>query len=199
MPRTLDREEEFVLGTPLEEPRLLLPGANPTTGRPGLRDLPNYWAGAIKVQAADLDSGIIAGSNLTGNQRVRRMNAQVGTIATTGTGLVLIRCDTDGTIGAITITAGNALSANDTNYLTFTANNRGTGAGNVALLTATDSNTTKATGGSAFVAKTPHALAGNAANFAVVGGDVLELAWAVTGTLANTLTSVCVTISLVTT
>ena len=199
MPKTLDREEEFVLGTPLEEPPLFPPGANPTTGRPGLRDLPNYWAGAIKVQAADLDSGIIAGSNLTGNQRVRRMNAQVGTIATTGTGLVLIRCHTDGTIGAITMTAGNALSADNTNYLTFTANNRGTGAGNVALLTATDSNTTKATGGSAFVAKTPHALAGNAANFAVVGGDVLELAWAVTGTLANTLTSVCVTISLVTT
>jgi hypothetical protein len=33
----------------------------------------------------------------------------------------------------------------------------------------------------------------------VVGADVLELAWAVTGTLANTLTSVVVTISLVTT
>lgn len=199
MPRTLDRvepEEEFILGTPLVEPPLFPPGIG-ASGHYGIRDYPRTWAGDIKVQAADIDTGVIDGTKLTGNLRVRRMNAQVGTIATTGTGLVLMRADTDGTIGAITLTSAVLLSANDTNYLTFTANNRGTGAGNVALLTATDSNTTKATNGSGFVAKTPHVLAANVANLAVIGGDVIEVAWAVTGTLANTLTSVVVTISLV--
>lgn len=199
MPRTLDRaepEEEFILGTPLVEPPLFPPGIG-ASGHYGIRDYPRTWAGDIKVQAADIDTGVIDGTKLTGNIRGTRMNAQVGTIATTGTGLVLVRATADGTIGAISVTAGNALSANDTNYLTFTGNNRGTGAGNVALLTVTDANTTKATGGSAFVAKTPHVLAANVANLAVIGGDVIEVAWAVTGTLANTLTSVLVTISLV--
>src|SRR5512146_3403041 len=44
--------------------------------------------------------------------------------------------------------AEDALAANDTNYLTFTLVNKlGSGSGAIAMLAATDANTTKSTGG----------------------------------------------------
>jgi hypothetical protein len=85
----------------------------------------------------------------------------------------------------------DALTANDTNYLTFTITNLGqAGAGSAAMLAATDANTTKATGGTGLAANTLRSLSlsGTAANLVVAAGDRIRIRAAATGTLANTVT-----------
>lgn len=207
MPKTIDREEESRREARDRELALELlreaegpfPGTNPTTGQAGLRDLPFWWAGFTKIQAADLDTAIVAGTNLTANQQTRRENRQIGTIATTGATEFLFRALNSGTLAAISLTSKDALVAHDSNYITFTLTNKASGAGTTVMLTASDLNTTKLTGGVAFVAYTPHVLQVNAANAAVAGGDVLALGISVTGTLANTLTETIATLTFTTT
>ncbi|MCK5128162.1 MAG: hypothetical protein KAR42_18040 [candidate division Zixibacteria bacterium] len=84
-----------------------------------------------------------------------------------------------------------ALTAHDTNYITFSVTNLGQGgAGSTAMLAATDVNTTKATGGSALVANAKRQLTlhGTAANLVVAEGDRLRIRFAASGTLAGAVT-----------
>lgn len=93
-----------------------------------------------------------------------------------------------GTLSSINLVSRSALSASDTNYITFTVTNLGTnGAGSTVMLAATDVNTTKATGGSAISAGAPRSLTltSTTANLAVTKGQVLRIRAAVTGTLAG--------------
>lgn len=110
-------------------------------------------------------------------------------VVTTGaSGRALVRVQRAGVLSAAYFVGEDALAASDTNYLTFTVTNRlASGSGSTAMLAATDANTTKATGGSAIVAKAEKTLTvhGTAANLVVNKGDELEIAATVTGTLAN--------------
>jgi hypothetical protein len=84
-----------------------------------------------------------------------------------------------------------ALATSDTNYITWTVVNLGqAGAGSTALLSTADTNTTKATGGSAIVASSSRTLvlSGTAANLNVVEGDVIRIRATATGTLAGAVT-----------
>jgi hypothetical protein len=85
----------------------------------------------------------------------------------------------------------DALTANDTNYITFGITNLGqAGSGTAAMLAATDVNTTKATGGTGLAANTVRSLTlnGTAANLVVAAGDRIRIRATVSGTLANTVT-----------
>jgi len=96
-----------------------------------------------------------------------------------------------GNLSAAIFSGVDALAANDTNYITWTITNRGlTGATSTAMLGSTTTNSTKATGGTAIAAETARTLTltSTAADLAVVQGDRLRVRYAVTGTLANTVT-----------
>ncbi|MDF1498525.1 MAG: hypothetical protein P1P85_04205 [Patescibacteria group bacterium] len=115
----------------------------------------------------------------------------IGTVPTTGSITAYGIAPKAGSLESVDFIGVEALAANDTNYVTFTLVNKGqAGVGTTAMLAATDANTTKATGGSALVAKGKRALTvhGTAANLVVVKGDVLELTITASGTLANTVT-----------
>lgn len=117
-------------------------------------------------------------------------NVLLPTIATTGTQEATWIAPYAGTLTAAVFVAKDVLAANDTNYVTFAITNKQAGAGAVAMLAATDANTTKATGGTALAAYTKRTLTvnGTAANLVVAAGDVLSITVAATGTLANTVT-----------
>jgi hypothetical protein len=109
------------------------------------------------------------------------------TIATTGTVGATFICKYAGTLAAALLVAKDALTANDTNYVTVAITNRTSGGGSTAMLAATDANTSKATGGVAIAAFTKRTLTlnGTPANLVVSAGDTLEVTVAATGTLAN--------------
>lgn len=116
---------------------------------------------------------------------------QGATIATTGNSDVFVIVPADGVLSGADFSGVDALTANDSNFITFSITNLGqAGAGTTAMLAATDANTTKSTGGSALVANSRRSLTlnGTAANLVVVAGDRLRLRAAATGTLANTVT-----------
>lgn len=224
MPKTIDREEKAREARPPDEEAQPIPQpasqepeaapeafptTNPTTGQAGLRDLPFWWAGFIKVQAADLDAGIVSGATLTQNAGVRDVTTPlpdtgtVGTIPTTGAPQCVVRAPCAGTLAGVNFAATNTLAAgagNDTNFITWTITNKGNaGAGTTVMLTTTPAgvNTTKLTGGSngyptalAQVALTPV----GSPNNVVAAGDRLLVVATITGTLPNTLTGVKVTL-----
>ena len=133
--------------------------------------LPRTWAGNIASR--------------------RTIEVPMATIATTGTGEVNVIAPVTGRLTRAWLVGTTALAANDSNYITIAIRNYGqAGAGNTAMLAATDANTSKSTGGSAIAARTPRALTlhGTAANLAVTRGDLLSFTVTVTGTLANTVT-----------
>ena len=93
-----------------------------------------------------------------------------------------------GVLVSASITAEDALTANDTNYITFDVKNTlASGSGTTAMLAATDANTTKATGGTGITAIVGRSFTihGTAANLRVAEGDVIVITGTVTGTLAN--------------
>lgn len=117
--------------------------------------------------------------------------AGVTQIATTGNTDEYVIAPKSGTLAAAFFTSLAALTAHDSNYITFGITNLGqAGAGSTAMLAATDANTTKATGGTGLTANASRALSvhGTAANLAVVEGDVLRIRFAATGTLAGAVT-----------
>lgn len=121
----------------------------------------------------------------------RAQQSQEKTVATTGNTDFYLIAPEDGVLDSIDISGIDALTAHDSNYITFSLTNLGqAGAGSTAMLAATDVNTTKATGGSAIGANTKRSLTlhGTAANLVVAAGDRLRLRCAATGTLANTVT-----------
>lgn len=113
------------------------------------------------------------------------------TIATTGNTDGYIICPISGILVSADFSGVDALAANDTNYITFSITNLGRGgSGSAAILTATDINTTKATGGTAISANTVRELTLSTTpnDLKVVAGDRLRVRAAATGTLANTVT-----------
>jgi hypothetical protein len=113
------------------------------------------------------------------------------TIATTSTTDMYLSAPVTGSLTGIDFSSLTGLTADDTNYITFTAINLGqSGAGSTALLAVSDANTTKATGGSTITALARRALTvhGTASNLLVTKGDVIRIRATATGTLAGTLT-----------
>ena len=96
-----------------------------------------------------------------------------------------------GRLVSVDFSGTTALAASDTDYITWTITNLGqAGAGSVAMLAATDANTTKTTGGTAIAANTKRTLTVSATGSTaeVTEGDRLLIRAAVSGTLANTVT-----------
>lgn len=113
------------------------------------------------------------------------------TVATTGNTDSLYVCNKAGVLASADFTSIDALSASDTNYITFSITNMGqSGGGSTAMLAATNANTTKSTGGTALTAfaKRSLTLHGTAGNLVVAVGDVLRVRFAVSGTLGATVT-----------
>lgn len=115
----------------------------------------------------------------------------IATIATTGASESTMIAKYAGVLSAVQVVAKDALAANDTNYVTFTVVNRGTGAGTTAMLAVSDANTTKATGGAAIAVYVKRNLTvhATAANLAVAAGDTISVIATATGTLANAVTA----------
>lgn len=119
-------------------------------------------------------------------------HAPVGaSIATTSTTDTYFQVGKSGRIVSIKFSSLAALAASDSNYITWTATNLGqAGVGSTALLSTADTNTTKATGGSALVASSSRSLvlSTTATNLDVVEGDVIRIRATATGTLAGAVT-----------
>lgn len=139
------------------------------------------------VTGGTLDSTTLVNSNVRSGFTVAQQGA---TIATTGNSDVYVTAPVAGTLNAAWFGGVDALTASDTNYITFTITNLATGSGTNAMLAATDANTTKATGGTGLSANARRVLTlnGTAANLVVAAGDRIRIRAAVTGTLANTVT-----------
>lgn len=125
--------------------------------------------------------------------RIDTSHENVGpiTIATTSNSDILFIAPRSVTVEAIKVVGGATLTADDTNYVTWTVTNLGTGgAGSTALLSTADTNTTKATGGSTLTTLVPRSLVltSTAASLKLTEGDVIRIRSAATGTLANTVT-----------
>lgn len=119
------------------------------------------------------------------------VSANLGTIATTSATSDYVIAPSAGTLTAVDFSGVDALTANNTNYITFSITNLGqSGSGTNPLLAATAPNTTQATGGSSIAANTKFALTinGTGSNLIVAKGDRLKVTATVTGTLANTVT-----------
>lgn len=94
-------------------------------------------------------------------------------------------------VNSVDFSALVALTADNTNYVTFSITNLGQdGSGTAQILAASDTNTTKATGGTGIGANTRRQLVitQDATATEVKQGDRLRFRAAATGTLANTLT-----------
>ena len=163
--------------------------------------MPNTKPVGVAFSDPELTSGTtMTGGTLDSTTRVNS-NIQAGfsisqqgaTIATTtgGTNDVFVVVPAAGVLSAARFSGVDALTANDTNFITFSIANLGTtGAGTAAMLAATDANTTKSTGGAALTANALRSLTlnGTAANLVVAAGDRLRIRATVSGTLANTVT-----------
>jgi hypothetical protein len=96
----------------------------------------------------------------------------------TATGSInVIAPNAPGALVAAEIAVHTAITAHDTNFWTFALDNKGpAGTATVAMLAATDANTTKDTGGSGLSANLKRSLVlhGTAGQLAIVGGEVLK-------------------------
>ena len=155
------------------------------------------------ITGAAISGGTVTGGTVTGttidatsctaSNIVQGAVSQVqgATIATTGNSDAYIVVPFTGVLSAVLFSGVDALTANDTNYITFSITDLGqAGSGSTALLAATDANTTKATGGTGLAANARRnlTLTATTADLAVVRGDRLRIRAAATGTLANTVT-----------
>jgi hypothetical protein len=135
--------------------------------------------------------------------QTKEVSLQVGTIATSAgsTKFCVVVPTTVAAASKITkarLASAAALATSDTNYVAIGVVNKGAaGAGTQVLADVTAAaNKTTATGGSAIAAYTPRDLTlvtiSGGAERDVTGGDVLEITFTVTGTLAGALTQVTV-------
>lgn len=109
------------------------------------------------------------------------------TVATTSNTDILLTVPRGGLLAEVYATTGTTLATSDTNFVTFTVTNITNS--NAAMVAATNAETTRATGGSAWTANTPRSIAisGTAANLVVAPNDVIRVRFGVTGTLGATL------------
>src|SRR5689334_2729508 len=133
---------------------------------------PTAVSGDITITNAGvttIGAGKVTGAKASTVMATKSIYIPLGTIATTGSSKFTVPVSAAGTLIAAKLTAKDALAADNSNYLTFSLTNKGqAGAGSTAMLSATDSGTTKATGGAAIAAYTTrdlplHATPGNAA------------------------------------
>lgn len=127
-------------------------------------------------------NGGISGDLLSTAGKTKSLLAVVGTVSATGD-FKIICPNHAATLVRLSIVVDTTITANDTNYWTFSAVNKGpSGSGTTALLASADSNTTKATGGTGITAYIARALTlnGTPANLVTAAGDVLV------GTLTKT-------------
>lgn len=151
------------------------------------------------ISNSTINGGTVTGTTLSATTKTLSniesgfvVGQQGATIATaTGNNDVFVIVGSDGVLESADFSGVDALTANNSNFITFSITNLGqAGASTTAMLAATDANTTKSTGGAALVANARRSLTLNATagNLVVVAGDRLRLRAAVTGTLANTVT-----------
>ena len=118
------------------------------------------------ITGAAISGGTVTGSTIDSTAKVASniasgfsVTQQGATVATTSNSDTYVIAPFAGTLTAARFSGVDALAANDTNYITFSATNLGTtGSGTTVLLAATDANTTKATGGTALAANTKRTL-----------------------------------------
>lgn len=118
----------------------------------------------------------VVGAMLSTAGKTKSTQVYRGTLSATDANSVLILPNVAGTITAIRVQVSTTVAANDTNYWTFSAQNRGAaGSGTTALLAAADANTTKATGGSGLTAYVARSLTlhGTGANLVTAANDVV--------------------------
>lgn len=128
---------------------------------------------------------------LLANYADESAGTSLGTIATTGNTDEYILAPFAGTVTGVDFSGVDALTASDTNYITFSITNLGqSGSGSNPILAATAANTTQVTGGTGLSANTKRSLTlnGTGSNLIVAKGDRLRIRAAATGTLANTVT-----------
>lgn len=146
---------------------------------------PELVAGTT-ITGALLDSSTKIASNLSNGFSL----CQEGeTFQTTGNNDIYFIAPAAGTLTLARFSATDALATSDTNFITFTLTNLGTtGSGNAAMLSSGNTNTTRATGGTAITANASRGfvISFTANNLTVNTNDRLRLRAAVTGTLANT-------------
>lgn len=148
-------------------------------------------AGTGKIEGSDLKDGDVTRTDLSGPAKRKALPVYPASIATTGNTDAYVIVPEDGTLDSVDFSALAALTANDSNYITFTITNLGqSGGGSTALLANSNANTTKATGGSGIAANAKRSLTlhGTAANLNVSAGDRLLIRAAATGTLNNAVT-----------
>ena len=116
---------------------------------------------------------------------------QSATVATTGNTDTYFIAPRNLVLTEAYVSGTTALTASDTNYITWTVTNLGQdGAGTAVMLLVSDLNTTKATGGVALVANSKRTLVVTTTpvDAQVNQGDRILIRAAVTNTLANTVT-----------
>lgn len=145
--------------------------------------------GAVTLTADAIPSASVTRTKMSTPAALKHDNKVMSTITTTGNTDTYFLVPAPGTVTGVFFNGADALAAHDTNYVTFSLVNQGqAGAGTTDVLAVSDSNTTKATGGSAIAATTLRTfqLIGTAANLNVTTGDRLRFRAAASGTLANT-------------
>ena len=160
---------------------------------PNTKPIGVAYADPELVAGTTITGAVIDATSCTASNIVQGASSQVqgATIATTGNSDAYIIVPFTGVLSAVIFSGTDALTANDTNYITFSITDLGqAGSDNIALLAATDANTTKATGGTGLTANGRRnlTLTATTANLAVTRGARQRNRAAVTNTLANTVT-----------
>lgn len=125
----------------------------------------------------------------TAGLRAVRDSTVIPTVPTAaGTTEVLFQIGVAGTLSVARVTFKDALTAHDTNFVTFALKNKTQASAD--MLSTAAANTSKVTGGAAVAAYGSRSLTlnGTPANLVVAAGDVLAFQVTGAGTLANTLT-----------
>jgi len=142
--------------------------------------------------AVTIASGAVTRAKASGPLASKFIQTTFATIATSaGNNYAFVTVPEAGALAQVLFSCVDALTTNDTNYVTFSITNlTQAGAGSTVMLLADATNTTKATGGTALVAngKRYLFLTATAADLNVAAGDRLRINVAASGTLANTLT-----------
>lgn len=134
----------------------------------------------------------LPGSALSTAAKTKGRQIVAGTISATGD--ILVACPSyAATVSRIALVVTTTVAADDTNYWTFSALNKGpSGSGTTALLTASDLNTTKDTGGSGLTNYVARAMTlhGTSANLNTAANDVLVFTATKTASAANLVNAV---------
>lgn len=155
----------------------------------GTTGLTLYSTSASAVpESSESSSSAVFGRRL----KAYGVHAPVGaSIATTSTTDTYFQVPKSGRVISVKFSSLAALATSDTDYITWTVVNLGqAGAGSTAILSTSDLNTTKATGGVAITASSSKSLTlhGTSTNLDVVEGDVIRIRATATGTLAGAVT-----------